>query len=52
MDAEPSRPRLDIEQFSANLVDVLLAILNAPTSVQAASVQRGSAQASPGNSSA
>lgn len=37
MDAEPSpRPRLDIEEFSANLVDVLLAIINAPTSVQAA----------------
>jgi AcrR family transcriptional regulator len=40
MDAEPPRPRLDIEQFSANLVDVLLAILDAPTLVQAGSAQR------------
>jgi AcrR family transcriptional regulator len=37
MDAEPPpRPRLDIGEFSTNLVDVLLAILIAPTSVQAA----------------
>ena len=34
MDAEPPpRPRMDIAEFSANLIDVLLAILNAPTSV-------------------